>query len=327
MNLEFLTPPGWLLALLVLLPVAAFLGVSRRADRMRLSLGLPEPSRGRRLVPLVAVLVVAGLLGAAAAQPVVERTTTRQVRSDAEALIVIDISRSMLARRSLEDPTRLERAKGAAAQLRASLPDVPVGLASVTNRVLPHMFPSADEEVFQATLDRVIDIERPPPGSSFLTTIQRALRNATSLGSLVAVPTRRFYSPTARHRLLVVLTDGESARFSPAAIARRLRAAKIETIFVQFWGKDERVFTDGKPEERYEPDPKARAILDGLAAASRGSIYSETSVGAAARKARDVLGTGPTVSEGDRPDRMPLAPYLTIAAFLPLGLLLGLRDR
>jgi len=327
MNLEFLTPPGGLLALLVLLPVAAFLGISRRADRLRLSLGLPEPSRGRRLVPLVAVVVVAGLLGAAAAQPVLERTTTRQVRSDAEVLIVIDITRSMLAQRGLEDPTRLARAKIAAAELRASLPDVPVGLASVTNRVLPHLFPSADEVVFRATLDRVIDIERPPPGSSFLTAIQRALRNATSLGSLVAVPTRHFYSPTARHRLLVVLTDGESARFSPASVARRLRVAKIDIIFVQFWAKNERVFTDGEPEERYEPDPEARAILDGLAAASRGSVYGETRVGAAARRARDVLGTGPTVSEGDRPDRMALAPYLTVAAFLPLGFLLWRRDR
>jgi len=326
MSLDFLTPSGGLLALAVLLPLAACFAISRRATRVRGAVGLPELSMGRRLVPVIAVLVVAGLLGSAAAQPVLENTTTRRVRSDVETLIVIDISRSMLAQRRLTTPTRLERAKAAATRLRASLPGVEVGLASLTNRVLPYLFPSADEDAFRGTLERAVDIERPPPGSGLFPALQQ-LRNATILASLSSVARRRFFSPTADRRLLVVLTDGESPQVSAATVGRSLRGAGIETVFVQFWAANERVFTDGKPEPRYEPDPAARAILDRLAAATKGSVYDETSLGAAVRKSRELIGSGPSVIEGDRPDRVALAPYLAVVAFLPLTLLLWRRDR
>ena len=327
MTIEFLTPPAGLLALVVLVPLAAFLGVSRRAARMRQALGLPGLTTRLRLVPIIALLAVAGLLGFAATQPVLQRTTTRHVRSDAEVLMVIDISRSMLARRSPAAPGRLERAKAAAARLRASLPGVPVGIASLTNRVLPHLFPSADEDVFRATLERAIDIERPPPGFSFIAPVQGTLTNATSLASLAAVATQRFYSRGDGHRLLVVLTDGESSRVSAPAVGRSLREAGIETVYLQFWAANERVFTDGTP-ERYQPNPAARSILDGLAAATQGRVYDESSVGAAVGRAREVLGSGPTrIEKDDRRQPLALAPYLAAAAFLPLALLLWRRDR
>jgi len=280
-----------------------------------------------RLVPVIALLAVAGLLGLAAAQPLLQRTTTRHVRSDAELLMVIDVSRSMLARRSLGGPSRLERAKVAGIRLSASLPGVPVGIASLTNRVLPHLFPSADGDVFRATLERAIAIERPPPGQSFIAPQQPVAKNATSLASLASVASQRFYSQAARHRLLFVLTDGESTRVSAAALGRSLRRAGIETIFVQFWAANEQVFTKGVPEPQYKPNPAARSILGRLAAETRGSVFDESSIGSAMREARDLLGDGPTVVQGRRPDRIALAPYLTVAAFLPLTLLLWRRDR
>lgn len=327
MTVELLTPLGGLIALVVLLPAVAFLGVSRRAARVRRALGLPELPMRLRLVPIIAVLAVAGLLGLAATQPLLERTTTRRIRTDAEVLMVIDISRSMLAQRSLAAPARFERAKAAAARLRDSLPGVPVGIASLTNRVLPHLFPSTNEDVFRATLERAIGIERPPPGSSFIAPEQPVGTNATSLASLADVATQRFYSPAASRRLLVVLTDGESTRVSEAAVGRSLRRATIETIFFQFWAANEQVFTNGVPEPQYKPNPAARSILVRLAAATQGSVYDETSLAAAIQKARDILGSGPTVVQGHRPDRIALAPYLAVAAFLPLTLLLWRRDR
>ena len=327
MTIDFLTPSGGLIVLAVLVPIAAFLAISRRAARMRRGLVLPEPPLRFRLVPLVAILAVAGLLGLAATQPLLQRSTSRSVRSDAEVLMVMDISRSMLAQRNPASPARLERAKGAADRLRASLPGVPVGIASMTNRVLPHLFPSADEEVFRATLERAIGIERPPPGSSFIAAVQDTLTNATSLASLAGVASQRFYSPAASRRLLVVLTDGESQRVSAPAVGRSLREAGIETVYLQFWAANERVFTAGTPES-YRANPAARSILDGLAAATQGRVYDESNVGAAVRRAREVLGSGPTrVEKDDRRQPLALAPYLAAAAFLPLALLLWRRDR
>ena len=327
MTVDFLTPLGGLLALAVVLPLAVFVLVSTRAQHIRRALGLPELPAGERLIPLVALVALGALLGLAAAQPLLERTTTRRVRADAEVFMVMDISRSMLAQRSVDTPTRLERAKAAAARLRDSLPGVPVGLASMTNRVLPHLFPSADQTVFQATLDRVIGIENPPPGTSFLTVQQTQLRNATSLSSLTSVAGRRFFSPTASRRLLVVLTDGESPQVAAPSVGRSIRKAKADAIFLQFWDANEKVFTNGEPEVRYHINPAARSILERLAATTGGTVYDESELGAAVQTARDLLGDGPMVDQGRRPDRTPLAPYLAMAAFLPLTLLLWRRDR
>jgi hypothetical protein len=329
MTLEFLTPPGALLALVVLVPLAAFLVVSRRAARVRRALGLPALSVQRPLVPVLALLAVGGLLGFAAAQPLVQRTTTHPVRADAEVFVVIDISRSMLAQARPGAPRRLDRAKLAAARLRASLPEVPVGIGSLTNRVLPHLFPSGDLDVFRATLARAIGIERPAPGTGFIVNPeQNALRNVTSFSSLGRVATQRFFSPGVRRRLLVVLTDGESLDVSAAAVGRRLQAASIETLFLHVWAPQERVFTRGAPEPQYRPMPGSRAVLEQLAAATRGSVYDERGLQAAVRDARDVLGTGPTRARKDeRSGRLALAPYLSAAAFLPLALLFWRRDR
>jgi hypothetical protein len=231
------------------------------------------------------------------------------------------VSRSMLARDGLGSPTRLERAKAAAAELRASLPDVRVGVASLTDRVLPHLFPTANEEVFAATLQRSVGIERPPPRGSFLT-------SATSLNALATLRGLRYFSPSSAKRLAIVLTDGESQPVSNARLGGLFRRSPaIDVVFVQVWGVDERVFSRGVPEPQYQADPNARGTLDRLAASAHGAVYSERDLGAAERKSRSLLGSGPTVVEGEEAGKVPLAPYLAAAALFPLGLLLWRRDR
>jgi hypothetical protein len=321
MSVTFLSPLGALLALGVVCPLAALMVIARRADRVRGALELARRPRSKLALPTLAAVVVAGLLGLAAAQPVAQRETKNRVRSDAEALVVLDVSRSMLARRARGSSSRFERAKRAAEVLRAALPAVPVGLGSLTDRVLPHLFPSADADAFRATVERAMGIERPPPRSSILTI-------ATSLDALAAIPTQGFFSPAATKRLVIVLTDGESQAVNAGRIARELqRPPAIDTVFIQFWNKEDRVFTRGGPEPQYRPDPGARPALDKLAEAIGASVYGENELGAAARKARELLHNGPTVVHGSRTERHALAPYLAAAALLPLALLLWRRDR
>lgn len=321
MTLTFLTPLAALLALGVVVPVVALLAVRRRARGIRAKLALDEPPKRSLLAPLAALLTAGALLALAAAQPVVEWTRDREVRTDAEAFIVLDVSRSMLAQRSVDDPMRVERAKAAASAIRSSLSEVPVGVASLTDRVLPHLFPSADEDVFEATIERALGIERPPPRSTFLT-------GATSLDSLATVRGQRYFSPRASSRLVIVLTDGESQPVSNTRLGGLFRRSpRIETVFVQFWNEDEKVFTRGVPEPQYLPDPSARATLDRLAASTQGAVYSEGQVDAASRKARQLLGSGTTAVQGEHAGQIALAPYLAAAALLPLALLLWRRDR
>lgn len=319
-SVAFLTPLGVLLCLGVLVPLVALAFVRRRARAVRRVLGLAAVPRREISVPLAALVAAGALLGLAASQPIVEQTREFTVRTDAEAFIVVDTSRSMLARRSAGGATRMTRAKTAAAELRAALEGVPVGIASLTDRVLPHLFPSPDEDVFQATLDRSIGVERPPPSGTF-----RKL--ATELDSLAGVRTLRFFSPAVRHRLLVVLTDGETTPVNRVRLSTIMRQdPPIETVFVQVWHGDERVYTRGVAES-YRPDPDAPAELDSVAEAIDGNAFSEGEIGAAGRVAAGLVGEGPTIVEGKRRGEIALAPYLSVAAFLPLALLLWRRDR
>ena len=321
MAFTLLTPLGALLGLAVALPLAALVLVRGRGAEVRRAIRLPEPTALARRLPLAALLVTAVLLGLSAAQPRVEWTSARKVRSDAEAFVVIDTSRSMLARSGPGSPIRYERATLAALRFRSAFEDVPVGIASFTDRVLPHLFPSVDDDVFVATLRRSIGIDRPPPQGTFSST-------ATRLAALENVVSRRFFSPTSRARLVLVITDGESVPISGAKIGAAFRRAPgVGTIFLHVWDGNERVYEGADPEPQYSPDPRSRGILDAAAATLGGYVYDEDELGPAIAKAHDLLGAGTTVTRGERRNQLALAPYLAGAVFLPLVLLLWRRDR
>lgn len=321
MSLTVLTPLGGLLVLGLVVPLVALFRARRKASGVRGALGVEQPRRRAVAVPLAALVFGGALMGFAAAQPVFEWTSDRRIRTDAEAFVVLDVSRSMLGRGDLGAPTRIERAKAAATSIRASLSDVPVGIASLTDRVLPHLFPSTDQEVFEATLERSLGIEQPPPRSSFNI-------SATSLNALATLRGLRYFTPSSTSRLAIVLTDGESQPVANARIGGLFqRDPAINVVFVQFWDDDERVFSRGVPEPQYRPDPSARATLDRLAASTKGAVYTEQQLGSATSRARDLLGDGPSAIEGRQAGQLALAPYLAAAALLPFGLLLWRRDR
>ena len=300
-DLIFLSPKGALIALGVLLPLAALVVVARRGSRIRAALAVPRTSHRRLTAPTLAAAAVAALFGVAAAQPVAESETALEVRTDAEAYVVIDISRSMLARSGLGGTMRLARAKATAVKLRSALPDVPVGVASLTDRVLPHLFPSADADAFRATVALALGIETPPPRSSLIAT-------ATSIDSLGAMATQRFFSARAQKRAIVVLTDGETQGINEARLVPVWRRPPgVDVSFVQFWSREERVFNRGLPEPQYRPDPGARNDLDGLAKVTGARSSTRKELDAVTSRVRSALKRGPTVTEGVRRTRLALA--------------------
>ena len=197
MDVAFLSPLGALVVLGVVLPLAALLVFEQRAQRVRTVLHLPaQPARTHG--PLIGALVgVALLLGLAAMQPVLARSQPRRVRADAEAYVVFDVSRSMLASAGVAQPSRLERSKRLAIRLRDSLPDVRFGIASFTNVAVPHLFPTVSQRVFAATVEHSVQINEPPPPGT-LTGAQRG----TDLRSIAALGANGYFSSSARHRLV-----------------------------------------------------------------------------------------------------------------------------
>jgi hypothetical protein len=319
MEIRFLTPWGALFALAALLPLAVFVLRQRRARRIRAVLTLQEPSLASRLPLALALAAVPGLIGLAAAQPVVEESRARPERVDAEAFVLLDITRSMLASADPKSPIRLDRARRLAIGLRDALPEVPMGVASLTDRVLPHAFPTTDRRVFVATLEKSVDIDR--PGSAIGGTL------ATSLESLVQIPELLYFSSRAQKRLLVVLTDGESLPLQ-GGLQRAFAQAMppIETILVQFWDADERIYATGVAEGGYRPQPGSKATLERVASLVGGRVFSENESGEIAAAARAAVGEGKTRERELEGERIALMPYVTLAAILPLGFLLLRRN-
>ncbi len=321
MDVDFLTPRAGLVALLCVLPIVALLRARAVARSRRRSLGLDEPRRRAYVLPVAAVLAATASLALAVMQPVVSFDETSRVRTDAEVILALDTTRSMLASEAPEAATRLDRSKEFATALQASQPAVPMGLASITDRTLPHLFPSADADVFRATLEKAIGIERPPPVHTLSTRI-------TQLESLSAVATQGFFSPEAQRRVLVTITDGETLPGARARLAQLFsRPPGVTTLFVHVWGPDERVFRGQTPEPAYRADPEARSLLDRMAGEVGGEVFDESEVGRASRRLSQLLGSGPTVARGERRRDIPAAPYLAAFAFLPLALALWRRDR
>jgi hypothetical protein len=318
-SLVFLTPFGALVALAALLPLAAARAGRRRVDAVRRALGLDAPARPAGAVRLAALVAGLALLGLAAAQPVLTSHAARRIRPGVQALFVLDTSRSMAASRGPTTPTRLDRASAAAERLRAAIPDVESGVATLTDRVLPSLLPVADVSGFDGVVSRAVAIESPPP-------LDENVR-ATTFDALTSIPAGGYFDPSAKRRIVVLLTDGESRPIDSGSIARALRAGPgIDLAVVRVGGARESVYgPGGRRDPAYRPDPTARSLVDGLAAAARGRAFEESGLGAAAGYLRSRVGNGPTrIVRGEASTRRPLAPFVALAGLLALVLAGGL---
>ena len=316
--LTFLSPSAGLIAVAVVLPLAAFALAERRVDRVRRLLRLAPPGAAgwRAVVPALAAVPL--VLGLAAAQPALRAHRGTRLRTDAQALFVLDVSRSMLASTDPGGRTRLARARQAALRLHSELTEVPSGVATLTDRVLPDLFPTGDPAAFDSTV-RHVEIEQPPPQSVEL--------HASTFAPLADVASQGYFTPSARRRLLVVLSDGESRAFRVPELARALRAGPgVSLIVVRIWAAGERVFGPSGQPEPYRPDPQSRLALTGLAAATGGRVFAAQEVEAAGAFARSALGDGPTQARGRETRTTPLAPYLAAATLVPLLFVLRRRN-
>ena len=317
MDVAFLTPLGAVLGALALVPLAVFVLRQRRARRIRAALGLDPPAAAARVPLVLALAGVPALLGLAAAQPVLESDRQRVERTDAEVWVVLDSSRSMLAAAGAGSPTRFARARELTLGLAEGLPEVPLGLASMTDRILPHVFPTTDTRVVAQALFESMGVERPGP------TVSLSSVPTTTLDSLAAIPRLNYFSPTARKRLLVVLTDAETRPLEQDLTRPYARPPRLDVLLVRVGEPGERVFTAGVPEDAYQPPGGADAALERVAAQVEGRVVAADAVVGAAGEA---LGTGPTRQRVIEGERRALMPWVALAAFLPLGLVLVRRN-
>jgi hypothetical protein len=321
MSLAFLTPLGALLGVVAIVPLAVYVLRQRRAARIRAALGLGKPPVSSRAPLVVALAAVPALLGLAAAQPVLESDRVRPERTDAEVWVVLDTSRSMLASPRAGSPTRFERARDLTLRLAEELPEVRLGLASMTDRVLPHVFPTTDTRIVAEALFESMGIERPGP------TVSLTGAPTTTLDSLASIPKLNYFSPAARKRLLVVLTDAETRPLEQdlsTPFARR--RPRIETLLVRVGEPGERVFTAGVAEDAYQPPEGSAASLEQIASQVDGRVFSEADAAGVVEAAREALGTGSTRQRIIEGERQALMAWVALAAILPLGFVMLRRN-
>jgi hypothetical protein len=319
-SISFVTPLGGLVALVGLVPLAVLLAGRQRLRALCAALGLRPPSDRRNLPTLVALVVLVSLLALAAAQPVAARRTTAKGRADAEAYFVFDVSRSMGARLRPGAPTRLSRAKADAKRLRAALPGLPVGVASLTDRLLPHLFPSVSVNAFNAALDGSLGVDRPT--SSF----PYGNINATKLGALGDVVNGRYFPESAKRRVVVVFTDGETRTDSLAAVPSLFADAHVKAFFFRYWQPQERIYINGRINTAYAPDPGTESILSTVARTMSTRVFAPGETAQAVDAIRAAIGKGPITTRGRDLDSVLLTPYVLLAALVPLLFLLA-RDQ
>lgn len=319
MHLTFLTPLGGVFALTALVLVGVWFVRLRQLRRARGALGLKEPGLRTLLVPAAALAAVPCLLGVAATQPVIETNRTLPERTDAQLFVVMDISRSMLASKSAGSPDRFDRARRIAEKVADELPELPIGLAGFTDRVLPYLFPTTDRRVIDATLDQAVAVEQPPPSDVYLT-------EATNLNALSSVADLNYFTPAAKKRVVIVLTDGESQPVESSLGPPFKKSPRIQMIYVRVGNGGEHIYSGGIPEAAYKPSSKAQADLTRAASLTGGQVFDEGQASRVVSAVRSAIGQGPTVQKRHEGGRRPLMPYLTALALLPLAIVLLRRN-
>jgi hypothetical protein len=318
-HLTFLTPAGALLALAAILPLGALALNERRAARARRALGLDAPELRVRVPTALALAAVPILLGLALAQPVLESRETVRERSDAQVFYLFDTSISMRASSGPEGPSRLARAIETALTMHARLSEVPSGVATMTDRVLPNIFPTGSEQVFTAALADTVGVERPPPKGLSDT--------ATTFAALDTFAGDSFFSPGTKYRLVVLLTDGETAPYFPGDLREALRPTpRVHFVIVRFWHRGERIHIGRRTDPNYKPDVRSQQAVRTLASVVSGKAFDESDVDGAVSAARGYLGKGPVESVGEGLRVTALSRWLVLLTLAPLAFLLWRRN-
>ena len=303
-QIVFLTPRAALVGLVFVVPLITFAIREKASARVRSTLDLRRPRVTRVLARPVGFVTLAALVAATAAQPAVRATDSTRVRSDAEMFLTFDVSRSMLATDAPGGVVRMERARALGRDVNSALSDLPTGVATLTNRMMPLLFPTGDARGVTAVIDHSLQIMQPRPE-------RLTAARASSLAALSLAADRSYFNPSARKRVLVVFTDLDTDFFSLEGTLRLLRKHRIEPFVVRVAAPGERVFDSaGRP---FAYVSESTVTVDGLRRA-RWHAYEENEPRRLVTDIRSYLGEGTTSETGLVESQRDLAPLLALAA-------------
>jgi VWA domain-containing protein len=320
MGVSFLTPFAGLFALTAAIPLAALLLMEGRMRRLRRLFSLVTPRRRELVTAAIALTLLPTLVAVAATQPVVVHKQTLTERFDAQVMLVFDTSLSMSAQANPHAPTRLARAKQEARELIPQLGDIPVGMATMTDRVLPSLMPTTNIGVALRTVDQSIRINEPPPSLAYH-------GRATTLEALLPIAQDNLFPPGIKHPILVILTDGEEQALPPfSSLQSFAQQVAIPPLFVHVWSPTEHIYKHGRIDPKYVSDPTSESVLTQFAALTHGAVFREGDVNGLLAGIRREAGSKPATTRSLGYARVALAPWFLLAGVVPLGFLLYRRN-
>ncbi len=226
-GLSFVAPELWFLVLaaVALWGVLAFLELRQPGQlarfistvmQLRLARRLP---RGRRLLRLALVFLtlVLGTLALLRPQTPGELETVSTTQVAADVMVVLDVSRSMLAEDAA--PSRLKRAKAEVLDLLSKLKGQRVGLVAFAGRAQVLCPLTPDYGFFRVVL------ERADPRS--------VGRGGTRIGDGLRTALEAF-GPGGGARLILLITDGEDQDSYPVEAAKEVRKAGVRVVAIGF---------------------------------------------------------------------------------------------
>jgi len=219
----------WLLLLLLLLPILAVLkgrfggtpGVTFSSTAALQALGRRRRSRAGALLALLAHLAAASLI-VALAEPRLGRTLSRVQASGVDIMLVLDVSRSMLAEdytMNGERANRLDAVRQVTEQFIRQRPNDRIGIIAFAGR--PYLLSplTLDHDWLIKNLDR----------------LQIGLvEDGTAIGSATAAAANRLKDRESKSKLVVLLSDGgnNAGKVTPLTAAEAAKALGIRVYTI-----------------------------------------------------------------------------------------------
>lgn len=199
-----------------------------------------QPSPTQRVARLLMILGVLTLSVFALMRPQTIRTETKTVqRPSADMMVVLDVSRSMLA--ADVSPNRLERAKADLLDALTVLKGHRVGLVAFSGRASLACPLTSDLNYFRLVLDN--------------TGPHSVQRGGTRIGDAIRRAIRAFPKEGDAPKVILLFTDGDDHESYPEDAAEEARKAGVTLITVGFGSPE------GSPIEIADPDTGERSIV------------------------------------------------------------------
>lgn len=189
----------------------------------------PSVARGAARLALVALALVAGVVALMRPQARGETVAVPSSRVSADVIVLLDVSRSMLAEDA--SPNRLTRAKAEIAAMARELRGHRLGLVAYAGRAVLLCPLTPDHAFFDLVLGGV--------------DTRSVARGGTRMGDAIRTAVAAF-PPEPGAKLIVLVTDGEDHESFPLEAAERARDAGVRIVAVGIGSEEgsEVVITD-----------------------------------------------------------------------------------